>query len=114
MFVVVVVVVFVCLFVPSFLFCLFQCLFVCFVVVVVVVVVVMSRLLLAWQKKNVRRTFFKFYNCMQMSSLPISHTLVDDPYKQLTMALSQAPNLLRPNYLSGDLTDDCVNNFVFL
>ena len=31
---------------------------------------------------------------------------------QLTMALSQARNLLRPNNLSGDLTDDCVNNFM--
>ena len=30
----------------------------------------------------------------------------------LTMALSQACNLLRHNNLSGDLTDDCVNNFM--
>ena len=37
---------------------------------------------------------------------------VDSAYKQLTMALSQARNLLRPNNLSGDLTDDCVNNFM--
>ena len=31
-------------------------------------------------------------------------------YKQLRMALSQARNLLRRNNLSGDLTDDCMNN----
>ena len=43
-----------------------------------------------------------------------TQVLVDSAYKQLTMASSQAPNLLRPNKLSGDLTDDCVNNFVFL
>ena len=30
----------------------------------------------------------------------------------LIMALSQARNLLRRNNLSGDLTDDCVNNFM--
>ena len=30
----------------------------------------------------------------------------------LTMALSQARNLLRPNNLLGDLTDDFVNNFI--
>ena len=30
------------------------------------------------------------------------------------MASSQACNLLRPNKLSGDLTDGCVNNSVFL
>ena len=33
-------------------------------------------------------------------------------YKQLTMALSQACNLLRYKNLSGDLTDDCVNKFM--
>ena len=37
---------------------------------------------------------------------------VDSAYKELTDALSPAPNLLRPNNLSGDLTDDCVNNFM--
>ena len=37
---------------------------------------------------------------------------VDSAYKQLTMALSQARNLLRRNNLSGDLSDDCVNNFM--
>ena len=37
---------------------------------------------------------------------------IDSAYKQLTMALSQARNLLRPNNLSGDLTDGCVNNFM--
>ena len=37
---------------------------------------------------------------------------VDSAYEQFTMALSQARNLLRPNNLSGDLTDDCVNNFM--
>jgi len=31
--------------------------------------------------------------------------------KQLTMASSEARNLPRPNNLSGDLTDGCVNNF---
>ena len=30
----------------------------------------------------------------------------------MTMALSQARNLLRRNNLSGDLTDECVNNFM--
>ena len=30
----------------------------------------------------------------------------------MTLALSQARNLLRPNNLSDDLTDDCVNNFM--
>ena len=39
---------------------------------------------------------------------------VDSACKQLTMALSKARNLLRRNNLVGDLTDDCVNNFVFL
>ena len=34
---------------------------------------------------------------------------VDSAYKQLTMALSQARNLLSRNNLVGDLTDDCVN-----
>ena len=40
--------------------------------------------------------------------------IVDSAYKQLTMALSQARNLLRRNNMWGDLTDDCVNTFVFL
>ena len=33
-----------------------------------------------------------------------THVFADPAYKQLTMALSQARNLLRPNNLSGDLT----------
>ena len=37
---------------------------------------------------------------------------VDSAHKQMTMALSQARNLLRRNNLSGDLTDDCVNHFI--
>ena len=41
-----------------------------------------------------------------------THILVDSAYKQLTIALSQARNLFRPNNLSGDLTHDFVNNFV--
>ena len=41
-----------------------------------------------------------------------THVFVDSACKQLTMASSQAPNLLRRNNLSGDLTDDCVNNFM--
>ena len=41
-----------------------------------------------------------------------TQVFVDSAYKQLTMALSQARNLLRRNNLSGDLTDDCVNNFM--
>ena len=43
-----------------------------------------------------------------------THVFVDSAYKQLTMALSQAHNLLRPNHLSGDITDDFVNNFILL
>ena len=41
-----------------------------------------------------------------------TQVFVDSAYEQLTMALSQALNLLRRNNLSGDLTDDCVNNFM--
>ena len=41
-----------------------------------------------------------------------TQVFVDSAYKRLTMALSQARNLLRRNNLSGDLTDDCVNNFM--
>ena len=41
-----------------------------------------------------------------------THIFADSACKQLTMALSQAPNLLRPNNLLGGLTDGCVNNFV--
>ena len=37
---------------------------------------------------------------------------VDSACKQLKMALSQAHNLLSPYYLSGDLTNDYVNNFI--
>ena len=43
-----------------------------------------------------------------------TQVFVDSAFKQLTMALSQAANLLRPHNLLGDLTDDRVNNFVFL
>ena len=39
-----------------------------------------------------------------------AHVLVGSAYKQLTMAFFHACNLLRPNNLSGDLTDDFVNN----
>ena len=38
------------------------------------------------------------------------YIFVDMACKQLTMAASQACNLLRPDNLSGDLTDDFVNN----
>ena len=41
-----------------------------------------------------------------------TQVFVDSAYKQLTIALSQERNLLRRNNLSGDLTDDCVNNFM--
>ena len=41
-----------------------------------------------------------------------THVSVDSVYKQLIMALSQARNLLRPNNLSGDLTDGYVNKFI--
>ena len=41
-----------------------------------------------------------------------TQVFVDSAYKQLTMALSQARNLLRRNIWSGDLTDECVNNFM--
>ena len=53
---------------------------------------------------------------MRITSLHccFTHVFADSAYKQLTMALSQAHNLLRRNNLSGGLTDDCVNNFVFL
>ena len=45
-----------------------------------------------------------------------THVFVDSAaYKQLTMKLSQARNLLRRNNLSGNLkVDDFVNDFVFL
>ena len=41
-----------------------------------------------------------------------THVFVDSACKQLTMALSQARNLLRHNNLSSGLTDGCVDNFV--
>ena len=42
-----------------------------------------------------------------------THVFVDSAaYKQLTMALSEARNLLRSNNLSGDLNDDFVNDFI--
>ena len=41
-----------------------------------------------------------------------AHVFVDSACKQLTMASSQARNFLRPNNLSGDLADGCVNNFI--
>ena len=40
----------------------------------------------------------------------VLHVLVGSAYIHLTMALSRARNLLRPNNLLGDLTDDFVNN----
>ena len=54
-----------------------------------------------------------FYG-MRITSLHfiVLHVFVDSACKQLTMALSQARNLLRRNTLSGDLTDDFVNNFI--
>ena len=42
-----------------------------------------------------------------------THVFVDMACKQLTMASSQARNLLRPNNSLGDLTDGCVNFFFF-
>ena len=42
----------------------------------------------------------------------LTQVFVDSAYKQLTMALSHVRNLLRHNNLSGNLTDDCVNNFM--
>ena len=41
-----------------------------------------------------------------------TQVFVDLAYKQLTMVLSQAHNLLRHNNLLGNLTDDSVNNFM--
>ena len=41
-----------------------------------------------------------------------TQVFVDSAYNQLTIALSQARNLLRRNNLSGDLTNECVNNFM--
>ena len=35
-------------------------------------------------------------------------------YKQFTMASFQARNRLRPDNLSGDVTDDCLNNFIYI
>ena len=43
-----------------------------------------------------------------------THVFVDSARKQLTTELSQAHNLLRPNNLPGDLTDDLVNNLKYL
>ena len=40
-----------------------------------------------------------------------THVFVDSACKQLTMALSEARNLLRPNNLSGDLIDDFMRVF---
>ena len=40
------------------------------------------------------------------------HVFVDSACKQLTMALSQARNLFRPNNWLGDLTGGYVNNFI--
>ena len=52
---------------------------------------------------------------MSIKSLPVVvlHVFVDSAFKQLTMASSQARNLLRPNNLSGNLTDDFVNDLIF-
>ena len=54
-----------------------------------------------------------FYG-MRITSLHfvVLHTFLDSICKQLTMVSSKARNLLRPNNLSGDLTDDFVNNFI--
>ena len=49
---------------------------------------------------------------MRITFCCFTQVSVDSAYKQLTMALSQARNLLRRNNLLGDLTDDCVNNFM--
>ena len=43
-----------------------------------------------------------------------THIFIDSACKQLTMASSQARNMLRPNNLSGDLTGGCVNKFMSL
>ena len=51
--------------------------------------------------------------CYVITFCCFTRVFVDSAYKQLTMALSQARNLLRPNNLLGDLTDDCVNKFMF-
>ena len=37
-----------------------------------------------------------------------THVFVDSACQQLSMASSHAPNLLRPNNMSGDITDDFV------
>ena len=43
----------------------------------------------------------------------VLHTFfADSACKQLTTTLSQARDLHKPNNLSGDLIDDCVNNFI--
>ena len=42
-----------------------------------------------------------------------TNVFVDMACKQLTVASSQACDLLRPNNSLGDLTDGCVNIFVF-
>ena len=50
--------------------------------------------------------------CITSLNFVVLHVLVGSAYIHLTMALSRARNLLRPNNLSGDLTDDFVNNFI--
>ena len=40
------------------------------------------------------------------------YIFVDSACKQLTVAASQAHNLLRPNNLLGNLIDDFENNFI--
>ena len=56
-----------------------------------------------------------FTECVLRHYILLFYTrFVDLAYKQLTMASSQAPNLLRRNNLSGDLTDDYVNYFLSL
>ena len=51
---------------------------------------------------------------MRITSLHfvVLHKCLSTRPTNMTMALSQARNLLTRNNLLGDLTDDCVNNFM--
>ena len=42
----------------------------------------------------------------------LTQVFVDSAYNYMTMALSQARNLLKRNNLSDDVTDDCVINLM--
>ena len=53
-----------------------------------------------------------FTECVLRHYNLLTH-FVDSACEQLTMASSQARNLLRPKNLSGDLANDCVNNLSF-